>query len=364
MPPEMDFASIILGKLKKVGLVRLPSKKIGEVTKRDGSDEKNIMIRVKPEDEKNADLDSKKEIMSEITKILKKIPSIKNIKMNEKSPNSSKFPSVSFTHEKRAYDIVIATGGNAGEKYEKDLLVGLMIHHLEGITDEYLEELEIQMEELDPTFKSADVIKPRSREGSTKRSDVNPGDIGPIIADIVFEMKDGSERYVSVKNKKGATFANLGGVGPAFSHDYTVDKSSEIGKLLLSAGFDLEKIKEGLKAYDTGKKIKFEDVIDKDKPITITSPLYKFLLKSWGWGYFYVRELKPGFKVKYISEELVKDVLLSGLYITQIRYPSNTSKQISVKFGNELISYSLELRNSAGLVRPNDAKVKIIKMNF
>jgi hypothetical protein len=156
-PVEMEAADKILTKLKKLGLVRLPSKKIGEVTKRDGSGEKNIMIRVKPTDEKKEF--NKKEVMSKIEKILKADKNAKSIKGHEKSPNSSKFPSVSFKIDRREYDIVIANGSNAGEKYEQDLLQGLINHHLEGITDEYLEELEIQMEELDPSFKASEAFK-------------------------------------------------------------------------------------------------------------------------------------------------------------------------------------------------------------
>lgn len=361
-PSEMEEAEKILAKLKKIGLVRLPSKKIGEVTKRDGSNEKNIMIRVKPEDEKKEI--AKKDLMTKIQKILKTTKNVKSIQANEKSPNSSKFPSVSFVIDKRPFDIVIANGSNEGEKYEQDLLQGLISHHLDGITDEYLEELEIQMEEIDPTFEASQVETIVGREGNTRRSNAAPENVGPIIADIIIKMKDGSKKYISIKNKKGSTFANLGGVGPTFSSDLKMDPTTEIGKLLVSLGFEPEKINEGLKAYESGKNVDFESRIKKNEPVNINSELYNFLLKSWGWGYFYIRELKPGFKVKYITEKLVKETLLDNLFITELFYPDSNRKQIGVKFGNDLVQYYLEIRNSAGKVRPNDAKVKINKMNF
>lgn len=358
----MAEAEKILAKLKKLGLVRLPSKKIGEVTKRDGSDEKNIMIRVKPEDEKKEI--AKKDLMSKIQKVLKTVKNVKSIKANEKSPNSSKFPSVSFTIDKRPYDIVIANGSNEGEKYEQELLQGLISHHLDGITDEYLEDLEIQLEELDPTFEASQVKSIVGREGSTRRSNVAPEDVGPIIADIIINMEDGSKKYISIKNKNGATFANLGGVGPTFKTDLSMDPSTEIGKLLTSMGFEPDKVQKGLQAYESGKDVDFPTNIKVEDTAGPSTELYKFLLKSWGWGYFYIRELKPGFKVKHITEKLVKDTLLDNIKIHEIIYPNANRKQVGVKFGNDLVEYYLEIRNSAGKVRPNDAKVKINKMKF
>ena len=361
-PDEIKFADSVLTKLKKLGLVKLPSKKIGEITKRDGSDEKNIMIRVKPEDEKEEI--NKKDLMAKIEKTLKTIKSVKSIKSHEKSPNSSKFPSVGFKVGTREYDIVIANGSNAGEKYEQELLTGLISHHVDGITDEYLEELEIQMEELDSTFHSADVKTIKGREGGTRRSDVEPQDVGPIIADIIITMNDDSKKYISIKNKRGSTFANLGGVSQTFSNDFTMNTKTNIGKLLIDIGFDPDLVKQGFTSYAKDKPVHFETRIKMDKHVKPGDELYNFLLKSWGWGYFYIRELKPGFKVKKITEKLVKETLLDGLIIHEINYPSRSSKQLWVKFGNGLVEYYLEIRNSAGKIKPNDAKVKINKMNF
>ena len=250
-PVEMEAADKILTKLKKLGLVRLPSKKIGEVTKRDGSGEKNIMIRVKPTDEKKEF--NKKEVMSKIEKILKADKNAKSIKGHEKSPNSAKYPSVSFKIDKREYDIVIANGSNAGENYEKDFHQELEDYHEKGIPNMWVEEMELQMEELDPTFKTEDVVgSPKRREGSTRRSNVPGDEVGAIIGDIVFNMKDGSKRYVSVKNKKGGVFANLGGVGPTFSKDFKMDPTTEIGKLLVGLGYEPDKVQKGFEAYVSG----------------------------------------------------------------------------------------------------------------
>lgn len=359
---EIITAEKVLTKLKKLGLVRLPSSKIGEVTKRDGSDNKNIMIRVKPEDEKQEI--NKKELMAKIENILSAMKDVKSIKSFEKSPNSSKFPSVGFKVNGRPYDIVIANGSNAGEKYENALLAGLISHHLEGITDEYLEELEIQMEELDPTFHSSEVKHIKRREGGTRRGNTEPGEIGPIIADIVFVMNDDSKRYISLKNQKGDTFANLGGVRQALDNDFKLDKSSKIGKLLIDIGFDPNKIQEGFKAYKTGKSVKFNPRQKVEKSVNIDSELYQFLLKSWGWNYFYVRELRPGFKVKLITEKLVRSILLDNLKIHEMFYPNDNSKQIKVIFGNDLVEYYLEIRNVRGDIKPTDAKIKITKMKF
>lgn len=359
---EIKVAEVVLTKLKKLGLVRLPSSKVGEVTKRDGSDNKNIMIRVKPEDEKEEI--NKKELMAKIEKMLGTIKDAKSIKSYEKSPNSSKFPSVGFKLNGRPYDIVIANGSNAGEKYENALLAGLISHHLEGITDEYLEELEIQMEELDPTFHSAEVKHIKQREGGTRRSGVEPGEIGPIIADIVFVMNDDSKRYISLKNKQGDTFANLGGVRQSLDNDFKLNKNSEIGKILMDIGFDADKIQEGFKANKTGKKVKFPVRQKLEKHVGIDSALYQFLLKSWGWNYFYVRELSPGFKVRLITEKLVRNTLLKDLTVHEIFYPNDGSKQIKVIFGNDLVEYYLEIRNVRGDIKPTDAKVKIVKMKF
>jgi hypothetical protein len=49
---------------------------------------------------------------------LKKDSNIKLLKFNDISPNSSKFPSYSFTFNDQMYDIIIARGANSGEKFE------------------------------------------------------------------------------------------------------------------------------------------------------------------------------------------------------------------------------------------------------
>ena len=92
--------------------------------------------------------------------------------------------------------------------------------------------------------------------------------------------------------------------------------------------------------------------------------LDEFMLDAWGWNYFYVREFKPGFKVKWISEELVKEKLTNNLHITRLDYPSEDSKQISIFFGNSEARYKFELRNKKGGLKPTEATIKILTSNF
>jgi len=357
-PEEAAKADKILaGVAKKLDVVKM---KAGESTNKFG--DKNIEIRIKPS-LPDQDRDT---ILKALEKFLKSLKTVEKVKYHKISPNSGKFSSVSFTIGDRPYDIVVAAGANKGEKFENELLQTLVNYHVGGMSDESLESLLIQMEEADPGFKRGNIKKIEGRTGATKRVHLDPSKHGEVIADIIITMKDDTKKYLSIKNKVGATFANIGYVSKAFDSNFKLDTSSDIGKILLDAGFNNINIQKGFQAYVDQTPVKFKVKQNPVVEVNKGSPLYKFLEHAWGYNYFYVKEHGKGFKVFKIDKKSLHNVLLDELIIYEINYPFKDSKQISIKFGNAFAEYKLEIRNphGPGKVKPSDAKIKLTKIGF
>jgi hypothetical protein len=321
-------------------------------------------IRVKPKD-KETPLD---ELLTLIEKFLKsakgKSMGVKKVVVNEKSPNSSKYSSVSFTLSGMDYDIVVAAGGNKGESFEKDMLLNMdnLIAGAEGA--EGLEQAQKAFDALaavDPVFKMKNIKGVTARSGSTKRSgDMSPSEMGKIIADIIVELKNGSKKYVSLKNSSGATVANFG-CAAAFTEDLkVVTSSSEWKHWIAPFGIDAKRVEAGLKAAQDGVAPKGPDTDTLDKKLAKTSPIFKILQKLWGADYYYLREKGKGFTAMKIDADYVDDHLLKSLVITEIRYPTHGRKQISIYLKSATKRFKIEIRNSKGKIRPTEIKFGVM----
>lgn len=337
---------------------------VDEMRRKRGADfdtTKYYQIRVKPK-AKDTPLET---VLSDIETYLKKNArklGIKRIQINPRSFNSGKYSSVSFEYGKMDFDIVVAAGANKGESFEKDLLIK-MDNHVAGIDSS--EEARRAFDAIisaDPAFKLEQIETIVPRSGKTGRSgDMTPEQIGKTIADIIIKLKDGSERYVSVKNRRGSTLAQFG-VSKAFNDDLSVNAdSTEWKNWLQPFGIDPKKVEAGLVAARDGTALPFDDVVKPDTLLEPSSPAYKVIEKMWGSNYYYLRETGYGFKAFNITPEFVHNTLLKNLRITEIRYPSSARKQINIYLENDMARYKLEVRNprGKGSVRPTQIQLTL-----
>jgi hypothetical protein len=86
--------------------------------------------------------------------------------------------------------------------------------------------------------------------------------------------------------------------------------------------------------------------------------------KMWGSDYYYLRQTSGGFKALKIDKEYIDSEILSGLKVTEIRYPSKARKQINVYLESDSMNFKLEARNPRGKgdVRPTQIQLTIMKM--
>lgn len=284
---------------------------------------------------------------------------VKNVQLNDLSPNSGRYSSVSLERNEAIYDIVLAEGSNRGEQFERKMLRKLKSHVRAIKNDEDAEKFLQAIHRADPEFDPNSVIDAKPRTGTTKRSGAGLGESGKIIGDVVLEMIDGSNVYVSIKNITGDTIANLGGVSTAFDPTtFEIDGNSSVWNIVDDAGFDPEKIAAGLRAFKASEEPGFQTVVSTNRRIGSGSPLYKLLKFAWGEGYFYVRQIKDGFKAFNVTEDYVRDTLLNSLKVTEIRYPGST-KQITAKIEGPNVTHRMEIRNSqSGKIKPDEIKIR------
>ena len=333
-------------------------------------------IRIKPKD-KNAQ--TLAEIQDALEKFLKspkmKSLGVKDVVVNQRSVNSSKYSSVSFTYAGIDYDVVIALGSNKGETFEKELLLK-MDHYLAVATgvSEPKDEAAIEqaraafeaLHEADPeiTIENVQSVSPRS--GTTQRSgDLTPEETGAIIADIVIHLKNGKKKYVSLKNADGSTVAQFG-LAKAFNQDLSVNTDSTEWKTWLAPfGLDPKRITEGLRAARDQTDLPWNDIVHTNIKVQQSSPIFHIMQKLWGANYIYLREKRGGFYAIKIDRDYVDNVLLGNLQVTEIRYPSKDRKQISIYLQSRTNKFKLEVRNPRGRgeVRPTQIQLIVMKGN-
>jgi hypothetical protein len=282
--------------------------------------------------------------------------------INKRSVNSGKYSSVSFSHDNKQFDIVVARGSNKGESFEKELLEkmqALLIEQYDPLAVSAFEALK----EVDPTIQLTNISSIIARTGKTKRSSSNitPSEAGAIIADIVINTKDGAKKFISVKNSSGATVANFG-ISKAFNDDLTVNElSEEYTGWLAPFGLDAAKINEGLIAARDKLDVTFVSAEKVCQPVPVDSPVYRIMEKMWGADYIYLREQNNGFKALNITKEYIDEYMLKDLVITEIAYPYKDRKQISVYLESATTKFKIEVRNTSGGLRPMQINMKVMK---
>ena len=75
-------------------------------------------------------------------------------------------------------------------------------------------------------------------------------------------------------------------------------------------------------------------------------------------NYFYVRKTTSGWKVFWLDRDYLNK-LTNSITVSEIKYPNERSKQITILCGNNYQKYLIEIRNSKGGEYPNDTKFKV-----
>lgn len=325
-------------------------------------------IRVKPTVKGSIPL---ADLLLQIEKYLRNAKSghlgISNVQINDRSVNSGKYSSVSFTVNGIDYDVVAALGGNSGESFEKELLLKMdnLVATGSGAEDgDQARAAFSALEEVDPLFELDNIVSVSPRSGSTQRSgNLTPEETGEIIADIVVHLKVGGKKYVSVKNALGGTVAQFG-ISKAFNDDLSVNtRSNEWRTWLEPFGLSPEKIEEGLRAAKDQTEVEWNDIETQSVSVDNDHPIFRIMQQMWGANYYYLREKRGGFYAIKIDRQYVDNVILGGLRVTEIRYPSKNRKQINIYLQSDFMKFKLEARNprGKGSAKPTQIQLTVMK---
>lgn len=304
-------------------------------------------------------IDKSRDTSEELVKALPKLltsasKDIKGIKFNSISPNSSKFPSYTFTYSNQEFDLVIARGANKGENFETQTVADLAKAFSTTKKDPSFASLIKLMNECNPEFANVEIKSVKQRTGSTKKEGVPIEKLGAIIGDIVLTDTNGKEWFISLKDSNGNTFSSYSGAASIFDSNGTLQPNSPGSEFLNSFGVDLNKVQEGFDLRNKKKDLRPKLKISRADPSKI-KPIFE---RAWGMNYFYVRKMSSGWQVFWIDRNMLNK-LAGNIRVTEIKYPSLSSKQISIFCENNTKKYLIELRNSKAQEYPNDTKFKV-----
>jgi hypothetical protein len=304
----------------------------------------------------NKHIEVNKNIVDLAEPLLKKLfADAQNLKFNPVSPNSSKFPSYSFTLDNQEYDIVIARGANKGENFEviatKNLANAFQTQP--GTTE--FHQLIHELNAANGEFAGLEIVRVEQRRGSTKKTGIPLEKLNEVIGDIILIDQNGGKWYISLKDVNGITFSTFPGGATLFDKTSGIlNPSSEGAKFLETFGVDLAAVQAGFneRRFNTPNTIKPKNKNPNDRALKI---LFE---RAWGMNYFYVRRKTNGWEVFWIDKRKL-DQLTSNIKIESIRYPSKKTKSIMILCSNQYKKYRVEMRNSAGGEYPNDIKFSL-----
>jgi len=308
----------------------------------------------------NTQKDTSDELVKDGVKIIKGIKGdIKDVKFNSLSPNSSKFPSIELVTNKEKIDLVIARGANKGENFEKSTVTNLtqFFARKAGGSSQSMVDLISQLNESNKDFAKVDIVAVKQRTGSTKKEGVPIERLGAIIGDIVLTDRSNNQWYLSLKDINGYTFSSYSGAATLFDSYGALQPDSPGADFLKAFGTNLNLVQQG---FDTRNNITSFGRPKLTTPAANKSALKAIFERAWGMNYFYVKRESSGWQVFWIDRKKL-DSLVNNIEVYEIRYPSTSSKQISIYCGNSNKKYLVEMRNSKAGEYPNDIKIKITK---
>jgi hypothetical protein len=179
--------------------------------------------------------------------------------------------------------------------------------------------------------------------------------------------------YLSIKDPKGTGIYNGGNLKfikqskedqsiyfdeQEFGNDNSVTK-----EIMTTIGIDPQRIAVGLNDYETkeGAPTQWEEITDYDDNL-----VHNLLASAYGYGYYYVRQVKPG-ELKIVSIESPEDAyeMVGDIKSIKVKYAGIQSKatEVRVETSSQLMGdnvYQIDIRNSAGGILPG-IKIKTLK---
>lgn len=280
---------------------------------------------------------------------------------------SSKFPTYSVLDRdtRNTFDVIVGIGRNAGQAYEDELSTELQALSDTGSGSKRVLQM-LKHLKIDPGNVSA--VHQASGKRVRRPLTGELRDVGEMIADITIELKSGGVEYISLKNRQGVTFANVGYKGgfeivPTGRQNVeVVARPHPLDEFVEALGVDKDVAAEGFTSYANAKLRRKKhgeptpSIVGGRQNFKTVS---RYLESAFGYGYWYVREGKGGkFDVKDLRKpEQIRGVVGDISNIT-LRYPGR-SKQITAKIETTLNVFEVEIRNSQGLIDPNEIKIRI-----
>lgn len=286
---------------------------------------------------------------------IKSSSSTSNVIFNDLSPNSSKFPSISFTYSGISFDFVIARGANKGENFEKKVVSDLESFFRKASSDASYEKLVGKLMAANKDFAKNEIVKVKQRSGSTKKEGVAIEKLGAIIGDIELTDSTSQKWYISLKDSNGATFSSYSGAASLFNPAGELQPASAGADFLKAFGVDLNKVQEGFDLRLGKAQLRKSFPLSKSN----SSEIKSIFERAWGMNYFYVRKESGGWKVFWLDRSKLNEMTQS-LKVSRIDYPNKNSKQITVFCSNGTWKYKIEVRNSKGGIYPNDTKFQVL----
>lgn len=306
----------------------------------------------------NTQNDTSDVLVKNIVNVFKKMKGdVTDVKLNQLSPNSSKFPSLEFKTNNVKIDLVIARGANKGENFEKATVTNMAKSFgRTSNTDPEMIKLIKQLNDSNKDFAKVEITNVKQRTGSTKKEGVPIENLGAIIGDIVLTDRSNKQWFVSLKDVNGYTFSSYSGAASLFNSEGDIQPTSDGAKFLEAFGADLNQVQVGFDARNNVTAVR------KDIPVKSAnqSELAKIFERAWGMNYFYVKKESSGWKVFWLDRKKL-DSLTRSITVENIRYPSEKSKQITIECSAGTNKYLVEVRNSKAGEYPNDIKIKIRK---
>lgn len=345
---------------------------------------KKGFFRIKPVENLKKDLISRKITKQKFVEILRQAKEkmfegliVKEFEKGHPEGGSGTFSTYSITdlssNVENTIKIVIASGGNKGHDFEKE--VKMSIQNQSGLIWDNLMCFLIEKGKIESINDIEDYSVVTTAHQIKRPFSNKIQNIGSLVSDLTFNLKDGNFIYVSLKGERGTTFSNTGYSGvfkiekiiengePAIKIN-TFKSSSNAGLFLDSLGVDLNKIARGFEAYgnsllQNGIKYPYKSIvepIDKSKG----ADSLDYLASQLGYGYVYFRRRKSGgYRILDLnSEQTTRDVF--GEFISgNIRYPfyeneNSKSKQCTIRINTSTADYYVEIRGTQGLTGPFD----------
>tara|TARA_Y100000592_G_scaffold29117_1_gene46466 strand:- start:1777 stop:2985 length:1209 start_codon:yes stop_codon:yes gene_type:complete len=286
--------------------------------------------------------------------------------------SSSKFNMFEFEVDGRKYFFILSGGAaaNKGQDFEDKIAVGLknaIDVPLNDIEDSRIKDLLVKLN-IDPLN-----IKSVEQTGgiNTKRTiqpDEGATDRGEIISDVILTTNDGTNYYLSIKNKTGDNIYNGGSVSSiAMDRDtgkIEFDRTKFNSDQLKASIFDMfdidpERLTLGLNNYidKIGEIPQWEDIDVEDEKIK------KLIASAIDYGYYYVREEGNGVKVINLKDANDVDKLIGTLDRAIVKYPGNgvksTYARVYLKDSEQGLKYvEVQIRNAAGGIGRPSIKIQ------